>query len=307
MTWFYVLVGVLGTAVAVGELVSRYRDAPMRALATFPALIYIAINAGASLGALALIRAFDWKFGVNGTSSDAAVRWTQTLIAGFGALAFFRSSLFIVHVGDQDIGMGPSAFLQSVLDAADRGVDRTRANARSRLVGKVMKGLSFEKAHQSLPTYSLALMQNVPADVQVQIGGQVEKLRAATMPDPAKLLILGLLLMNELGGTVLESAVDGLREQIVDDPSGGQPASGGTQSGPPGPSGPKPPQPSSTAKLDETGDESADAQERLDDGRGEAARQPAAPERHGEPPLVPHPEPPLEPPAEGSKPSAGND
>ena len=50
MTWFYVLVGALGAAVAIGELVSHYRDAPMRALATFPALLYIGINAGASLG-----------------------------------------------------------------------------------------------------------------------------------------------------------------------------------------------------------------------------------------------------------------
>ena len=135
MTWFYVLVGALGAAVAIGELVSHYRDAPMRALATFPALLYIGINAGASLGALALIRAFDWKFGMNGTSSDADVRWTQTLVAGFGALAFFRSSLFIANIGGQDIGIGPSAFLQSVLDAADRGVDR----ARPRLVPSLLE------------------------------------------------------------------------------------------------------------------------------------------------------------------------
>lgn len=216
MGWFYFLVGFLGAAVAIGELISRYRDAPMRALATIPASLYILVNALASIGALAIIRAFDWKFGVSGSASDASVRWTQTLIAGFGALTFFRSSLFIAHVGDQDIGMGPSAFLQSVLDAADRGVDRERANARSRLVGRVMKGISFQKAHQSLPAYSLGLMQNVPADTQAQLGKQVEALRTATMPDSAKVLLLGLLLMNLLGGGVLDSAVTALREEIAE-------------------------------------------------------------------------------------------
>jgi hypothetical protein len=212
--WFYFLVAILGSAVAVGELVSRYRDAPMRALATPPALAYIAINAGASLGALALIRAFDWKFGVSGSSGDPAVRWTQTLIAGFGALAFFRSSLFIVKVGDQDIGMGPIAFLQSALGAADRGIDRERASNRSRVVGTVMTDLSFDKAYQSLPAFSLALMQNLPADRQAELGRQVDALRAAAMPDQAKLLNLGLLLMNEVGPDVLGSAVTGLGDSI---------------------------------------------------------------------------------------------
>jgi hypothetical protein len=216
MFWYYVAVALLGAGVAIGELVSRYRDAPMRALATSGALLYIVVNAGASLGALALIRAFGWQFGVAGTPADASVRWTQTLIAGFGALAFFRSSLFIVHIDDKDIGMGPSAFLQSVLDAASRGVDRERANARSQLVGTVMARVSFDKAYQSLPAYSLALMQNVSPETQAQLGRQVEALRTATMPDQAKVLILGLMLMNELGGGVLRSAITALGNEIVD-------------------------------------------------------------------------------------------
>lgn len=214
MAFYYLLVGVLGAGVAVGELVSRYRDEPVRALATFPAVLYVALNALASLGALALVRAFDWKLGATGTASDEAVRWTQTLVAGFGALALFRSSLFVVRVGDKDVGVGPSAFLQNVLDAADRGIDRNRANARSRLVGDVMKGISFEKAHLSLPAYSLGLLQNPAADTQAQLGRQIETLRTSKMPDSAKVLILGLLLMNVLGGAVLRSAVSALRDEI---------------------------------------------------------------------------------------------
>jgi hypothetical protein len=215
--WYYLAVALLGSLVAIGELVSRYRDAPARALATPGALLYIFVNAGASLAALAVIRAFGWQFGVSGDASDASVLWTQMLVAGFGALAFFRSSLFIVHINDKDIGIGPSAFLQSVLDAASRGVDRARANERSQLVGSVMKDLSFEKAHQSLPAYSLALMQNVPPETQAQLGRQVDALRTAAMPDQAKVMILGLMLMNELGGGVLRSAITALHAEIARD------------------------------------------------------------------------------------------
>jgi hypothetical protein len=214
MFWYYLVVGLIGGGVAVGELVSRYRDAPLRAVLTPAAGLYIALNIGASLAALAVIRAFNWKFGVEGTSADTDVRWTQALVAGFGALALFRTSLFIAKVGDQEVGMGPSAFLTSVLGAADRGVDRTVGDARSRLVGEVMSGVDFEKAYQSLPAFALGLLQNVEPGVQTQVGEQVAALRAGNMPDYAKVLILGLLLMNVVGGGVLRSAVAGLGENI---------------------------------------------------------------------------------------------
>jgi hypothetical protein len=214
VVWYYALVSVLGAGVAIGELVSRYRDSPIRAVLTPSALLYVVINAGASAGALAIARAFDWHFGAEGSANSAAVQVTQALVAGFGAIAFFRSSLFIVRVGNQDVGMGPSAFLQSVLEAADRGVDRGEANVRSSVVSDVMQNVEFEKAFESLPAYCLALMQNVPEGVQTQVGRQVDAMRGGKMSDSAKALLLGLLLMNVVGGAVLRSAVSGLGRDI---------------------------------------------------------------------------------------------
>ena len=125
----YVVVTLLGAGVAVGELVTRYRDAPSSTLRSGPALLYTALNAAASLAALALVHVFGWQFGVS-SSNPEAVRWTQVLVAGFGAMALFRSSLFIVKVGGQDLGIGPGGVLQSLLAAADRGVDRWRGTQR---------------------------------------------------------------------------------------------------------------------------------------------------------------------------------
>jgi hypothetical protein len=212
--WYYLLVAVLGGVVAIGELISRYRDAPVRAVLTPSALVYTSLNAGASVGALALARAFDWHFGADGSANSTGVHVTQALVAGFGAIALFRSSLFIVRVGNKDVGMGPSAFLQSVLEAADRGVDRGEANVRSSVVSDVMRTVDFQKAHQSLPAYCLALMQNPPEGAQEQVGRQVEGLLAGKMTDSARALLLGLLLMNIVGGDVLRSAVNGLGRDI---------------------------------------------------------------------------------------------
>src|SRR3982750_2744912 len=135
----YLIVVAIGASVGIGELVARYRDDPTRALGSFPALIYVVLNAAAAAGALALVQAFGWKFGAADGSSE--LRWTRVLVAGFGAMALFRSSLFTARVGNQDVGVGPSTFLQVVLTAADRAVDRRRARARARDVSQAMKGV----------------------------------------------------------------------------------------------------------------------------------------------------------------------
>jgi len=212
----YAAVALIGALVGLGELIARYRDAPGAALRSPAAVLYIGINAVAALAALGLIHAFDWRFGAE---TDDALRWTRVLIAGFGAMAIFRSSLFIVRAGEQDVGVGPSGFLQVVLNAADRGVDRRRAGARAGEVSRAMDGVAFSKAAEALPSYCLALMQNASEEEKVALANQVTLLRDASMEDRAKSLALGLALMNVVGRGVLEAAVLTLREEIRDDGS----------------------------------------------------------------------------------------
>lgn len=210
----YAAVALIGALVGLGELIARYRDAPGTALRNPAAVLYIGINAAAALAALGLIHAFDWTFGAE---SEDALRWTRVLVAGFGAMAIFRSSLFIVRAGDQDVGVGPSGFLQVALNAADRGVDRRRAGARAGEVSRAMDGVQFAKAAEALPSYCLALMQNASEEEKVALANQVTLLRDARMEDRAKSLALGLALMNVVGRGVLEAAVLTLRDEIRHD------------------------------------------------------------------------------------------
>src|SRR5215472_9509616 len=192
----YFAVAVLGALVGGAELVSRYRDAPARAVYNLPAAIYIALNVAASIAALAIIRVYGWTFGVNGTVEQ---RWAQVAIAGTGAMALFRTSLFTIHVGDHDIGVGPSTFLQIFREASDRAVDRLRAKARGDQVSKLMVGIEYDRASRGLPTYCLALMQNVPDDEQVKLRNSIELLNGAAIDPAIKVRILGLHLMNVVG------------------------------------------------------------------------------------------------------------
>lgn len=212
----YAVVAFLGALVGGAELISRYRDAPARAVLNLPAMIYIALNIAASLAALAIIDVYHWKFGI--TSEGATLRWVQIGVAGTAAMALFRTSLFTVHAGDRDIGVGPSTFLQIFRDASDRAVDRLRAKARGDQVSKLMAGIAYDKASSGLPTYCLALMQNVPDDEQVKLKNSVTLLDNAAIDPAIKVRILGLHLMNVVGPDVLMAAVESLREEMKTQP-----------------------------------------------------------------------------------------
>jgi hypothetical protein len=196
---------VLGGLVGTSELISRYKDDPAASIKAWSGILYITINSAASVGALGLIHAYGW-FG--------ASRWTQILMAGVSAMAFFRTSLFVVRAGDRDVGIGPSGFLQIFLAAADRAVDRTRAAARSQAVVEAMKDVDYEKAKGALPPYCLALMQSVSQEDQQELGRALKDLDDGPAEPSVKALLLGIELINVVGVDVLTTAVKSLGDQI---------------------------------------------------------------------------------------------
>jgi hypothetical protein len=198
--------------VAIGELVSRYRDQPARAVRSLPGLLYVGINAAGALLAWFLIQVFDWKFTTS--ENPQAIEWARILMAGFGSSALFRSSLISMRAGDQVVAAGPGSFLLSVLRAADSAVDRLRAADRSKAVARTMSGVSFGLAFESLPGYCLALMQNLPEEDQAKLGKQLATIKPLNIDDEVKSLLLGLALMNAVGGSVLEEAVKSLGSKI---------------------------------------------------------------------------------------------
>jgi len=210
----WMVVGGLGGALGVAELVSRYRDAPAVALRTWPAALYIAINVTASLGAYGLAKVFGWNINLGDGKSPAAAQWTLVLVCGLGAMALFRSSLFVRRVGDRDIGVGPISFLQVFLNAADAEVDRHRAMLRASAVSRIMQNVDYQKAFNALPPYCIALMQNLSDDMQRDLRKALELLDKDPMLPELKIRVLGLELVNVVGVPVLEQAVNSLGDKI---------------------------------------------------------------------------------------------
>lgn len=200
----WLLAPVFGALYGMAELMPRYRDAPLRALSSWSGAIYIVTNAAASLGALAVVRALQLDLGFEDRASrDVA----QVLVAGFGAMAAFRSSVFIARVGDSDVPIGPITVLRAVLDMSDRGVDRKRAADRALDIAAVMKGVTLDQAVFDLPQLAFGLMQNVADDEQVQAAAAAQKILRSDLKEQTKIHLLGLGLMRITGRRVLVSAI----------------------------------------------------------------------------------------------------
>jgi hypothetical protein len=144
--WAVVAIGAL---VGIVELLARYRDKPSAVFQSFGAWLYIGVNAVGAYTALVLLDIFGGD--LLGSTLDAKRAAIRILLAGFGSLAFLRSSLFKLRVDQADVQVGPALVLDTLLAVADRGVDRNRASYRADKVPTMMSGGSLRQFAQPVP------------------------------------------------------------------------------------------------------------------------------------------------------------
>ena len=207
---------VLGAVVGGTEILSRYPDDPRRALSTLPGVSYVLFNA--LISGLALYAGAAYLGEGRDYTSLPATEWEQVVLAaafGLGGLAFFRTRIFTLRVGENDVGVGPSFILETILQVIDRAVARRRAVPRSDLVRELMAGVSFDNARVTLPSYCFALMQNVSATEQSQLGLYISSISEMDVPDLVKIDMLGLALMDLVGEEALRTAIKNTKSSLA--------------------------------------------------------------------------------------------
>jgi hypothetical protein len=167
------LAGLLGASVGTSELVSRYRDEPTQALRNWSAFTYLTLNAIISISAYGLLTRYG-KTLIPAIADDPLMR---SIAAGFGAMAILRSKFFTLRTEKgEDIGVGPDAAISAFLSAADRGVDRKRAERRLKLVfDSASKVTSYENVRQFI-TVSLLSFQNLNDNEKRSINDKINEI-----------------------------------------------------------------------------------------------------------------------------------
>jgi hypothetical protein len=212
--WQLLITGLLAASVGLTELLTRYRSDPGYPLRhSVAAWFYVGLNAAAGVGALLLVRAFGWTFG-----QTHNIELWRILVAGFGAVALFRSSLFVTKIGGTEVGVGPSLVLGALLETFDREVDRKCAEEMSKVIDtSVLAGLDPERVMSTLPVLCLALMQNFPASDQALLAADLNKTRSDTTLSPqAKMRAVTIQLAKYLSPQLVKRLLQAAREVLVE-------------------------------------------------------------------------------------------
>lgn len=223
---------LFGVFVGLSEILSHYRDEPLRAAATSAGLAYLVLNGLFSLSAFAVLRIYPDKI-FPALANDYLM---TSVVAGFGAMAVFRSKLFTFHTGDgKDIPIGPAIVLDTIFRTIDSKIDRRRATERQEKVFDAMIGIHDFNSTASYIEASLSSFQNLSQEDKAQITGVIDQYRKVpNWPDTLKSMSLGFAFLNIAGEENFDQVIDNLKRFIAD-----QKSSGGPPAAPAGPQSPQ--------------------------------------------------------------------
>ena len=215
MTIEMLLAALIGGAIGLAELVARYRDKPVAALVSPGGLLFVFVNASASIVALIAVTAAGWTFGLPDTTPPASLMVVRVIAAGIGSAAVLRMSF--APAQSKAVGAGPVSLLNGILRVTDGELERKRA--LSRLSHNDLADLSFERDHAALAELCCHLMREFDLSEAQRLGGLAAELsHRDDLTDADKLDCWGLELTRLVGERALRQAARRLRDRPRDEP-----------------------------------------------------------------------------------------
>ncbi len=201
MDWLLAFAVGLGTSLV--ELLSRYRDEPIKVIATSQfAWVYLLLNGCLALGAHAIL--LDSSFTTVDTQTQRA---GLAVAAGLGAAVILRSRVFTARLGDEQISIGPGYVVDQLLGIIDAQIDRRRALQRVQIVVDVMKDKDFDGARIHASTMITGSRQNLSLQEQKDLANQIREVDDRKIPDQEKAYALGFILLDFMGEEFLKAVV----------------------------------------------------------------------------------------------------
>ncbi|MCP4545783.1 MAG: hypothetical protein GY835_04870 [bacterium] len=185
----------LGVLVAAGELVSRYRDEPGKALGNWPGFGYMAFNAGIGVIAYLIVCHIPDPSGEGSILGQLG----SALVGGLGGITIMRAKFFTIRIGDVRKSIGPGNLIDTLLDYFDRQIDRQRALDRFRLVRELMKDIDFYKAAHYAKVQIAGALQNPSVADREKMGVRFREIADGDFPMREKAHALGFLILDLMG------------------------------------------------------------------------------------------------------------
>jgi multisubunit Na+/H+ antiporter MnhC subunit len=203
---------IFGALVGFAEILSRYRDEPLLATFTNSGMTYLAINGAISTIAFATLRRYPTQI-FSGLNNDLML---TAMVAGFGAMAVFRSKFFSFKSSDgTEVPIGPAIVLDTILKMIDQKIDRHRATARQTRVFEAMFGITDFSRTADYVVASLNSFQNLSGDDKKAISDGIKDLKARTDWSGAlKSLALGFMFLTVAGDENFDVVVANIKKYL---------------------------------------------------------------------------------------------
>ena len=189
---------ILGMATAFAEIISKFRDEPIKTLRMPHALLYHLLNGAIAAFALKIIVVF---FGPD-RIANGQEQFKSVVTAGLGSMLIMRSKLFnIKQVGGEDISFGPEQIVKIYFRFMEAAIDRVRAQDRIEFVKKNLGNINPVKVFEYSETMLLASQALDEKDRELCIKG-IQDLNTgslATLSAKTRSFRLGFLLLNNMG------------------------------------------------------------------------------------------------------------
>ena len=218
--WLQALVPALLTAffgclLGASEIISRYRDEPMKAVFNVYGATYLVTNASISLAAFMLVARYHDRLLPSSVRHDDGI--LMAILAGFGAMIILRSKLFLYHTNDgKEIPIGPDLVADRLLKVIDRKIDRQRAAARELLVFDLMRKYTKFGVTSEFFRISLGSFQNLSEEEKHDYKQKAEQLEQLPLSEPLKIMALGFLFLDLSGEANLRDVCAILDQRLAD-------------------------------------------------------------------------------------------
>ena len=192
-----ILTALFAAFLAWSEIISRYRDEPLRATWNPYGLLYLATNATIGLAAFTLLERYPKEILPSLPRSDGIL---LAFVSGFGAMAVLRSKLFLYRTEDKkEIPIGPDLVIERFLSVVDRKIDRLRAAERQALVFELMRKYADYPPASEFFTLALTSFQNLSDEEKKHYLEKAKELGASGSADAFKAMALGFLFLDIAG------------------------------------------------------------------------------------------------------------
>jgi hypothetical protein len=204
---------VLGALAGLSELISRYRDEPFSAAANIYGGGYLTLNGVLAAAAYGLLARYPKQI-LAPLSGDPIM---MALTAGFGAMAIFRSKLFIFKAEDgKEYPIGPSIVMETFLGLLDRKIDRRRAAARQRRVFDSLKDVGHFKDVADYLEASLLSFQNLTQQEKSDIAAVIRQYKEQTAwPEALRIMAVGFAFLTIAGEENFDEVIEGLKKYLA--------------------------------------------------------------------------------------------